>query len=46
MKDCCKSETQKPDKKSLKKYFIYAVYIIIVAIVIGTLISQISNDAS
>jgi hypothetical protein len=44
MKDCCKEGLTKSGKPKFKKWFNYAIYIIIAAIVIGALILQITND--
>ncbi|WP_445955211.1 hypothetical protein [Yeosuana sp.] len=45
MKDCCKNgQENEPNKFGFKKWFNYVVYAIIAAIVIGALVSQISNN--
>lgn len=46
MKDCCKNGPEKSGKHNFKKWFNYAIYIIIGAIVIGALILQITNNTS
>jgi len=46
MKDCCKNGLEKSGKSSFKKWFNYAIYIIIGAIVIGALILQITENPS
>jgi len=42
MKDCCKTDIEKDQKQGgFKKWFNYILYVIIAAVIIGTLVFQI-----